>query len=64
MVWTVATKTWPDEDGHAVLHAFDVSSVDNPIYASEQNEKHEEQDSPRGSEEALTALALDDYSNY
>jgi hypothetical protein len=37
----VATKTWNGEDRPAILYAFDASSIDKPIYTSEQNAKRD-----------------------
>ncbi len=41
MVWAIATKTWNGPDRPAVLYAFDVNNLSEPIYTSEQNSKRD-----------------------
>jgi hypothetical protein len=42
IVWTIATKTWDGPDTkHAILYAFDVTKLGQPIYSSEQNSQRD-----------------------
>ena len=41
IVWAVATKTWNGRDQPAVLYAFDVTHIDQPLYTSEQNSQRD-----------------------
>jgi hypothetical protein len=41
IVWAIATRTWNGSEIHAVLHAFDATNIQQPIYTSEDNSQRD-----------------------